>query len=363
MKKNIELALGALDRAYDYLWVVTYRRRGDLQYALHDLVHKLSCAKTASQELCKAARTRIEIDDALWMSSTVTAALQYASHNYMHWINDMHRIARLNSATVQPQTLLEMLCNEEAIDAILYSDDLGQIAIVALLIQVQPHTPTLRRFVHHVLNTATAYTHFTDILRILLLSPVFQASANFHDDEGNTALMLAVHNNCVEQVAMLLTCPRISAYAHAVHTIHGKNALMMAAKQGSAPIVAALLKCSAVEADASNCEASGTTALMMAAGAGNAATVAALLSCPRVAASASIVNHDGLTALMLAARYGKRENVQVLLTCSVVVLTANVANVHGDTALTIASKHGHTEIVNVLSATPNSLYSCSCVLQ
>jgi ankyrin repeat protein len=356
MKENIKLALRALDHAYDYFWVVT--SRGDLQYALDDICTKLLRAKTASQELCKAARTRIEIDDALWMSSTVTAALQYASHNYMHWI------ARLNDATVKTQTLLEMLCNDEAIDAMLYSDDRGRVALVALLIQVQPRTPSLQRFVHHVLNTATAYTRFTDILRILLLSPVFQASANYHDDDnGNTALMLAVCNNCVEQVTMLLSCPRISAYANAVNTIHGKNALMMAAHQGSAQIVAALLKCSAVEADASNCEASGTTALMMAAGAGNAETVAALLSCPRVAASASAVNHEGSTALMLAARHGKRENVQVLLTCSAVVLSANVADVHGDTALTLAFKHGHTAIAKALSATPNSLCLCSCVLQ
>ncbi len=201
-------------------------------------------------------------------------------------------------------------------------------------------------------------------------SNVILTDNNAIDNDGRTALMLAVRNGHKEIVQVLLAIPEIDVN---VADKYGDTALIMAAKGGQTEIVKILLAIPGIEwtvhsalgwfaSIVSGCSYVDEETVQ---------TVQALLTDPRSGVNAlskrswewemsndnqsfksppSIDINASYTLLMLAAYRNDIGMVETLLLASSV--DVNIANENGDTALMLAARWGHTSIVQELLKVP-----------
>ena len=157
------------------------------------------------------------------------------------------------------------------------------------------------------------------------------------NDEGFTALMLAVRNNHIVVVTQLL---KQGANANYAEKANGWTALMFAVKNGSITNITELL---AHGADINQTDNNGYTALMLAVQHNQPEAVAKLL------AQGSDVNLDqtdskGRTALMLAIQLNQPKIVTMLLDQGA---DTSIVNKDGNTAIHLARIYGYSDIIKI----------------
>ena len=160
---------------------------------------------------------------------------------------------------------------------------------------------------------------------------------NEKDNDGNSALHLAVYNGRTENVKAFLAFDRSLGLAP----------LHCAARNGDTEFVSALL---AIDRSlAKDRDNYGWTALHFAADNGHTDTTNALLDCWRTRNQLNNINNkniDGNTALHLAARGGYAEIVKAFL--AIPSIQVKDKNNTGWTALDLATRHGHTACKELL---------------
>ena len=170
---------------------------------------------------------------------------------------------------------------------------------------------------------------------VLLLSQL-ATDINYHNEEGNTALMLASEGGHYHVVKLLLLSkdPDIN-----IQNNKGQTAVMLASRYGHHQVVELLLS---KDPDINIQDNNRETALMVASDNGHHQVVELLLSKdPDI----NIQNNDGVTALMFAIGNGHHQVVELLLSKDPDI---NIQNNDGVTALMFASANGHHQVVEQL---------------
>lgn len=155
------------------------------------------------------------------------------------------------------------------------------------------------------------------------------------DEDGRTALMVAVAKNNADCVKALLEA---RADVNAKNK-KGGTALMLAVDEGHTDCVKTLLEAGA---DVNEENKNGATALMAAVAKGHTDCMKALLEAGE---DVNAKNKNGYTALMAAVLKGHTDCVKPLLKAGA---DANVKDKDGETALMLAVDGGHTDCVKAL---------------
>ncbi|KAI2500923.1 serine/threonine kinase [Fragilaria crotonensis] len=166
------------------------------------------------------------------------------------------------------------------------------------------------------------------------------ANVNAQDDEGFTALMLAIRGGHEKVVNALLQHKNVDVNAK---TTRGHTTLMLASANGHEKVVNALLKHKNVDVNAKTTN-SGESALMSASLRGLEKVVHELLQNKNVDVNAQ--KNDGTTSLMGASFEGHEKVVHELLQHKNVDVNAQTNE--GLSALMGASLKGHEKVVNTL---------------
>lgn len=157
---------------------------------------------------------------------------------------------------------------------------------------------------------------------------------NTVDEDGNTGLIIALHENAMQAFSALLKAPDIKPD---LASPIGDTALMIAAYKANKPAVMALLdKGAAVNKQ-------GWTPLHYAAAAGDNEIVKILMD---KAAQLDALSPNGTTPMMMAARNGHILTVKLLLDAGA---DATLKNQRDMTAIDFARMNGHKDIVEGLT--------------
>lgn len=187
------------------------------------------------------------------------------------------------------------------------------------------------------LMMATCWRHL-DIVESLLRRTTIQV--NLQDQEGHTALSLAVMNGFEDIVKLLLDYP--GTEFNTVDTT-GRSPLSIAAYDGNVDIVHQLLKKSA-DASVKDQEGGGT-ALQRAVDGGHIPIIQAFLNHKHI--KTDVVDNHGRGLLHSASINGHDEIVRLLLEAE---LSPNAKGNQGETPLHDASRAGHFAVAEILLA-------------
>ncbi len=189
---------------------------------------------------------------------------------------------------------------------------------------------------------AAAQANNTDnVRRILLVNRGINVNAQ--NDNGNTALTWATHNNNLEMFNALMARPEINVNAQ---NRYGHTALTWAVLRKNLAMFNALIAKPEINVNAH--DNYGYTALILAAVNNNLEMVNALMARPEINVNAQ--SEDGATALTWAARNNNLEIFNALMDRP--EIDVNAQNIYGDTALISAAHNNNLEMFNALMARP-----------
>ncbi len=151
---------------------------------------------------------------------------------------------------------------------------------------------------------------------------------------GDTGLIMALRDNSVKVVEVLLNAPKIN---YEIRSRNGDTALMIAAYKGNKNVVKAMLEKGA------EANQTGWTALHYAAAVGDNDIVKILLE---HSAYLDAESPNKTTPMMMAARAGKIMTVKLLLDEGA---DATLKNDQGLTAIDLARRHDHADIADGLT--------------
>ena len=263
--------------------------------------------------------------------------LNYLFPTKEHFLTHIHIepgsiCVRLLAPLSQSQSLINMAAEKKTF---MYKVGIYEMFIndQPIIFEDQPVT------IEQSLLQAAQAGHYNDVIVLLELG----ADVDYHNEVGQTALMLAT-NGGHEQVVQTL----ISAGTNVnIQDYYGNSALMISCESNFYMIVILLLK---AQSNPNLKELNGGTSLIFASKNGYYNVVELLL---KENADPNLQNQDDLTALMFASKNGHFQVVELLLKENA---DLNLQDQEGFTALMFASQGGHYEVVELLlkeNADPN----------
>lgn len=158
---------------------------------------------------------------------------------------------------------------------------------------------------------------------------------NEREDDGTTALDLAVSHGNLEMVQWLLSR---GANARATHT-NGETALFWLTEDNAVPTLQLLLQAGL---DVDHADNDGNTPLLRFSSYGTYAVVKALVE---QGANVNLANKIGRSALMEASANGSTESVRILLEAGAIY---GLQDANGDDALQLAIEHDQYDLADIL---------------
>ncbi len=166
------------------------------------------------------------------------------------------------------------------------------------------------------------------------------AEVNAENDNGQTALILAIEKRDKAMVSELLKAKEININLEGGSSRY--TPLMQAVAMLDTEMVKKLIKVTGIDVNLKSIDNS-TTALILAAQFGEIELIKVLLEATGI--DVNLSEERGFTALMKASLKGHTESVRALIDAGADV---TLTSVHGHTALSLAKINNHKEIINLL---------------